>query len=353
MEKVFTMTFKKKLATLVIMGFCLQTVASPSLKIQNFHSATPIMTDQSQEQLLFETVFTTIKTSEQISFILALTGVSTDTIRIIHNDLTKALNGNNRLPNIVLKTGQVYWANKATGIKITSYAPLIISYRGEFWSTHNSLTADQNYFALQKFLNPKTKSSVLSIFIPTSHADTKNKIDLKNELEILAVISAFAASAMATKYSVDLAVTSASAIIFAGAVIGGLSSYIDKWKNTATDKEKAKTVDKMMTGDFTLKCAADHIDITMNAKNDKSAIHLTRLPNSYSIKIYDQHNNDISETLTRIQQNSIYEMTQGCRTEKDAEKITKSIRTANQRISEAIANPKSINQKNQNYPLSH
>jgi hypothetical protein len=111
------------------------------------------------------------RSQENLLNVLKNSEISPESYRVIENDLMRRFKKDARFPKFTLVRDQVVIDTIASGLKITSYSPLQIDFRGRPWRYDLKMSPDENYLALMDFIGQqKTRSAGLAMFFPQAHA---------------------------------------------------------------------------------------------------------------------------------------------------------------------------------------
>lgn len=121
-----------------------------------------------RNQAYMEILVGQLRSVNQLGVILAMSGTKSGAVSFIVKDM-KSKVGGDRLPKIGIKNTELFANGRPTGIKITSYMPLTMAYKGNSWTYDTAKPADENYRSADKFFS-KQSIAFMDFLVPSAHA---------------------------------------------------------------------------------------------------------------------------------------------------------------------------------------
>jgi hypothetical protein len=128
-------------------------------------------------------------TPQEIAFMGVLGGANPEPMQAIREDLAKKTKGAT-WPKFALKKNEVFADGKATGIQISSYSPVNVTFKGKLWAYDKELSPEKNYFSLVKLFSSAQSVSLLSYLIPTAFGEDEEYITGLNDSPFITPIAA-------------------------------------------------------------------------------------------------------------------------------------------------------------------
>jgi hypothetical protein len=288
-----------------------------------------------------------IRDVDQITWLLASTDMSEDAAKAIQADVLKRNAGAHALPEMKLVSDELLIDGQATGIRITSWSPMNISFKGKIWSYSKEKTPDQNYFSLVDFIQPNAKTSAYDLFIPKAHADDSGLVDRKSTRYIgtgvgifaggygaLMIASAVLAAGVVTAPVTVPVLAATSGLIILGAAVGMIAGgAIGNKEGDALaikfNRNRVKMTQNLLASEPIFHCPNDGSDkktIELKSNPDFSKIEFVSIPFKESITAYDKAGKKLSK-VAEVQFGAQFEHIQKlildkCTSNAVAEKLT-------------------------------
>lgn len=107
----------------------------------------------------------------QLMMFATLAGATEESLRAVKKDIQEKT-GRISVPKLEIVNNEYVANGTPTGIHITSYSPMKITYQSKTWTADRSKNFSENYFSMTKFLQPTKTTGILEMIIPSAHAIT-------------------------------------------------------------------------------------------------------------------------------------------------------------------------------------
>jgi len=273
---------------------------------------------------LAEVIFESTKSIQQISVLLRLAGASDEAVRKIQSKMTSKIGNSTTLPKLQLKDGQVLVEGKNSGIKVTSYSPLELSYRGKNWRFNYNAAPDKNFEDLLIFFGNSRKFSFLNLLVNDANAAEQTDYQKENDVKGVSagVGLGLAGSLITVGYIVGSAGLMVSGPIVAVVVaLGGPAIYGAYKRRHKVAQEERSVEDQILSSNVNFICDKNFVDFEIKYGSGVATIHIIRNSKPEKIEVFDKDNDpipisDISDELRQ----KIAMLMKDCKNADDAKK---------------------------------
>jgi len=245
-------------------------------------------------------------------------GVSTESQNIIQKDIETNTSPRALSAQMTIESDHVLLDGTDTGIRISSYSPYNISYRGKIWIYKKNLTVDANYFSLKKFLTSNPNAQLWRSFFPLAEAAEAPRTGTAGAgvgLTLGFIPAAFIGGLIAA--GVIVATPALVAAAGVSLVAGGLAGWRIGDKKEKKDKALAGRV---LYSDPVCKCSAEKVSIQFS--KGPARIEMDRKKVKTPIQLFDEKGVMVPvEKVPDRQEGLMAQIFNDCKTQSDAAKL--------------------------------
>lgn len=267
--------------------------------------------------------------------LIAMGGAEKEALQNIYKDMQKR-NAASVAGQMALKDNQVFFKGKATGVRITSYSPLNVEYKGQVWSYDKSQAADTNYFHLISVLEGKQQHGVSSLWLPSAYAQSNEQT--VNGAILGTVLGGMAGILLGGVLSIVVPPLGIGMAYAGGVLVGANIGLV--WAVVAgnkADKEYNALVDQLLKAPFLLACNKDKVILTSGVSNNASRIVIDKNSAGNPLEIDGKDGSKMDLGHVSPAQNQMLNLLRACNNSQDAETITQQLKLAEQKVASAIA----------------
>jgi hypothetical protein len=265
-----------------------------------------------------------------VMFDVALSGASNETVREIAENLKPHSEQLAKL-RLTLNKNEIYVNGEKSGLRVSSYQPFNLEFKGRTWALDRKLSADQNFQSMIKFFNGSRTASLISIFIPEVSAYQGSRwATTAFSSSVGALIGAIVTVAVVSNPAGW--VVAGAAAVGAG-VLGTLAHGADEFKK-AEAAEKT-IVDLILNSKFTVSCTERRAEMSFSGPNGKftvasyfQKVAFNKFAKERTLHFY-HNSHSVYPTMTDEQKQILGNLNQ-CRTQADADKMAATVREAAQ-----------------------
>ncbi|MES2856872.1 MAG: hypothetical protein V4692_13470 [Bdellovibrionota bacterium] len=202
---------------------------------------------------------------DQIAFLYAFAEVGESQTKAIIDNLSRRAGGSSLEP-MSFQSGEFYRAGKPSGVRIISYQPFNIEYKGKIWSFDKSQSAEQNYLSLLKTL--ESKSTVQISFLSEAHAISDADSAHLGALAAVVVIGVAAVFVAPVGFPVAI-------ITVGGAMLGGALAGVEIGKKH-NQRKSILNIDAILRSDFTLVCERNEVALKVIGRDFEKTLKLEK-----------------------------------------------------------------------------
>jgi len=287
---------------------------------------------------LLEAAMNAPKSKRDLLFLIAMTGASIDSLKLIRADLDQRIPESYAFPKIALNNNKIIINGTDLGIRIISTSPMNITYKGRTWVHDANLTIDQNYLSLAKFLSQPSIATTIDLLLPNAHAQSTG---LDNNAGDSAAIGGIVGAGILGIIAVLTIPVSAAALALIVIAIGAGAGTTLGWiLGKILDKEKVQILNQIVTSGYSIECTSNEVKIK-SLSNPSHTLILNKSGSKPKVSIMDEQNKPIGLTFGLSKKESRhYDSLLKCNNEEDAKKLEEPIRKTMENLNAVFHTPK-------------
>ncbi len=281
-----------------------------------------------------------VKSTDQALILLSLTGATREQLTSIQKDLGGRYDGRDSRAEITLKDKQILVGGKPTRIRISSFSPLNVEYRGRVWAYEKSKSVEENYFSLAGHLSDRKAGSVFDLIVPEAKADsneTKGAAASKETADFSKffgsiTVALVAASGFVIGATVAEITAAVAVMAIVATIAGGLASSAIRKMMDGDEKGRELVWDILQSAE--IKCDAERVVITptraANRGPDRALgrIQFEKRNLKDPIRLFDSKNQRISSDGISRPQRLALNLAHGCRNDGEAAQLQATLKKA-------------------------
>jgi len=284
-----------------------------------------------------------IHTLDQLEFITAASGASSESVRTITADLRGKM-GAADMPKLSLASNEITVNGKKTGVWVDPHSPLRVRYQGRTWLYDKNVTAEKNYFTLTKFFTGESETSLLDWLIPSARADARDRAG------ILGAAAGVGASALAGLVACAIIALGGPEIAVAVVGLAAMNVILNAMAGSmiATDrfdkKEIAKALAKVIYAkEISVDCSEDAANLKITfSDGTKQSIEFSQGVNQPNgdheyARILSQKDGHVENVASLPRKNPLYAEMIQCKDDATAAKISEELTAAIAKVKQAEA----------------